>query len=221
MRRFPLPAALAALALLSAPAGAAAGSAPMLQDETGLSLSARVGWAVPFGKAEGGGPDLSSTYEGKLPIWIELGYRFGPHLAANLFLELAPVTLASGACPAGAACSAADVRFGLDLQLHPSPAGRFDPWLGVGVGLEFLNEVVDQGGAERETRLGGLELPLLEAGLDVAVAPRLSVGPYVSASFAWFTSVAVREGGVRRTFDVEDRALHGWLQAGLRATIKL
>jgi hypothetical protein len=210
--------------LLAALAAPALGQAPQASLDSGLWFGVRGGYAVPSGDISRGGAAVRDVVEYKLPIWLDLGYRFNRWVWGDLFIELAPAKVADASCPPDVACSASDVRFGLGAQLHLASRAALDPWVGIGVGVQVMNaEVWDP------TLLGvtewswaGIEFPIVEAGIDVAVSRRLSLGPYAALSFASFTSVSQRPPGGSTTSDsVEERASHSWAQAGLKLTIRL
>ena len=207
--------------LLAAPAARAA--APALP-ETGPLLALRAGFGVPQGSIARAGPDVSDVVARKVPLGFELGYRLGRRVWGELQFEIAPATAASALCAAGTSCSASDVRFGLALQLRLLPDRRIDPWIGVGAGVEVMNaEGLDAATATRtEWSWAGLELPFVEAGVDVAVSREVAVGPWASVGFGRFTSESMRaNGGDTVSGAVHGRATHRWLTAGLRATLKL
>ncbi len=190
-------------------------------DDDGILFALRAGWAVPYGDLAKGEP-LPDLVDAKLPLWLEVGYRFNAHFRSALYFELAPMALVD--CPAGAACSAFDVRSGVVLQLHPAPRSWLDPWIGIGFGVEHLQATAPPThGAPTAWELSwdGLEVPV-EAGLDFPLGDYLTLGPYVNGTFAQFTSASARPpGGPTTSGAVHDRATHGWLQAGLTLTLKL
>ena len=208
------------IAVLAVTVPAAVGAQPTRDDE-GILFGVRGGWALPFGDIERGAP-LPDLADGKLPLWLELGYRFNGYVRAAVYFELAPVSLAA-ACPTGAACSSFDGRAGLALQLHPWPRSWLDPWIGAGFGVEHLQATAPPPGDALawERSWLGLEVPV-EVGLDLALSDVFTLGPYASVSFAQFTSDSARPpGGPTTSGAVEERATHGWIQAGLKATLKL
>ncbi len=210
------------LALLAAPASVRAAGTPPAPDDDGILFGVRGGWALPSGDIAPGEP-LKDLADAKLPLWLEIGYRFSGHVRAEIYFELAPMSLAEP-CPSGAACSAFDVRTGLALQLHPAPRSWLDPWVGFGFGVEYLQAttpIVGGGIAAWELSWYGLEVPV-EAGLDLAVSDVFTIGPYASVSFAQFTSASARPpGGATASGAIDKRATHGWGQAGLKMTLKL
>lgn len=213
-----------AMASAQAPRGASRG--PGGPADQGVVFSGRVGFGFPSGDFAGYGfanasTPLSDAVSSKIPIWLELGYRFTPMVWGTLFLELAPANVNSSACNPGFDCSASDVRFGLEVQLHLLPHQQLDPWLGLGFGAEFLNFKVTGPAPTLEQRYSGWEFPLVEGGLDVAVSPRFAFGPYAALSFGQYTGYRETDAGLTQSTDIHDRARHSWFQLGVKATVKL
>ena len=190
--------------------------------DQGITLSARLGFGSPAGDISDDrdvngvrvDPALDDLVRYKVPIWFELGYRFNPAVDHDF-------------CLPGRSCDAANVRFGADMQLHFSPHASIDPWVGMGIGMEFLSvEAYDPsiGDISRFT-WRGLELPLLEAGLDLAVSPRATIGPYVAWSVGYYTRYGVESPGFPDVSgSIHDRAIHtraDWFQIGVKGTLKL
>ncbi len=204
--------------------------------DQGINLSARLGYGVPSGDisndVDAAGfridPRLDDLISHKIPIWLELGYRFNPSVWGGLYLELAPASVESAFCPNGG-CSANNVRFGLDLQFHLAPRQQVDPWVGIGVGYEVLNaesglDLDGDGIADvtGDSSYSGWELPLLEAGVDFAASPRASFGPYLSWSVARYTDTRVSAPGFPEvSSSIGSRATHGWIEIGIKGTLKL
>lgn len=212
---------LVLLALLaSAPAPA---QEPIPVAPSGPVFALRGGVGVPSGRVALAGPDVADVVSRKVPVGVELGYRFGRRIWALLHFELAHATPASGICATATSCSASDLRFGAQLALRLFPGKRLDPWIGAGIGAEVLElEGKDRAsGAELEQSWAGVELPFVEAGVDLALGDRIAIGPFASLSFVRFTSETTRGAGGKVSGTVQGRAQHRWLGAGLRATLKL
>jgi hypothetical protein len=198
--------------------------------DTGLTLGLRAGWGTPSGDvSHEGDPRLDDLVDSKVPIWFDLGFRFSPAVWGGLYVEYAPVSVASAFCDPARSCGGSSVRFGIDLQLHLAPRRPLDPWVGIGFGAEFLSAdtLLDTTGDGRPDVLGnvsygGVEAPLLEAGLDIALSPRFSVGPWASWSFAWFTSRDTEVPGFGGFSEpIHGSTYHGWLELGLKVSFKL
>ncbi len=219
------------LAVLAAPPATAIAQyyyPPPGPTETGINLSGRLGYGFPGGDIVTDFPTADAV-DSKVPIWLELQLRFNRSLWGGLYLELAPAMVDSRYCVPGLSCSASDVRFGVDLQFHFAPYSGVDPWLGIGLGAEFLNATLDEEVSpglfvQTDRSWSGLEFPLLEAGLDLAVTPRFTLGPFVALSISQFTGYSVQPAGDVTTsgsISSADRAVHTWLQLGVKGTIKL
>jgi hypothetical protein len=211
------------LALLSA-ALPARGDTPAAAT-AGPFFGVRAGLALPYGDVAQGGPRVEDLVERKIPLGLELGYRFNGRIWGELFFDLAPATAASDLCAPGIECSASDFRIGLAFLLRMAPRAFLDPWLGAGVGVEVLNvegRNAAAGGVPYEWSWFGFELPFVEAGLDLAVTSRFTLGPWVSATIARFTSDSARASGSdTATGSIADRARHGWYSGGIKATLHL
>jgi hypothetical protein len=218
MRRLPVVLALLAGALPARPEVPAAASA-------GPFFGLRAGIALPYGDVAQDGPRVEDLVDRKFPLGLELGYRFHQRIWGELFFDLAPASATSELCAGGAECSASDFRVGIAFLVRLAPRAFLDPWLGAGVGIEVLNvegRNAAAGGAPYEWSWFGLELPFVEAGVDVAVTTRLAIGPWISATLARFTSDSARaSGGDTVSGAVASRAWHGWYSGGIKATLHL
>ncbi len=208
----------AVLAVLASPAAAA----PLPPADSGLVVSVRGGYGVPFGDiARGEGP-VGDLLRAKVPLSLELGYRFGGHVHGDLYFELAPAAV-EPSCPPEVSCSASDVRLGLLVRLNAAPASLLDPWIAVGFGVEVMNAAFAPGPGQGRWEYAwyGVEVPV-EGGVDLRLSDRFTLGPFVHASFAQFTSFRQRPpAGTTVRGSIDDRETHGWLQLGLKATLWL
>ncbi|MBZ4419842.1 hypothetical protein [Myxococcus sp. RHSTA-1-4] len=110
--------------------------------------------------------DASSV---SLPVLLELGYRVSPRLYLGVWGSYEKVFLKTSdkSCPEGFDCSSWQWRFGPEVQYHFSPGAGFDPWVGLGVGLEIARTDLD----------GELEVPVpgvgtVPAGAEVSLTDR-------------------------------------------------
>lgn len=187
----------------------------------GPTLSGWVGFAAASGSisSEGDGR-LGDLVDGKVPFGVEAAYRFNPLLRAGIFLEGAPISVTGDACVGGDPCGGSDFQLGVDVQLHVAPFRRVDPWVGLGAGYEWLRvdatNFTDD--APDTWRYSGWSFPRLSAGLDIAVSPVVTLGPYVSYDVGRFTQVDQSSAG---RFDISNQAYHGWLQIGIRGSLNL
>jgi hypothetical protein len=215
-----LPRVLLAIVALAAASPARAKDAVA---SSGPIFALRAGLGVPTGDIARGGPAVHDVVERKIPLGLEIGYRIGQRIWGELIFELAPARAASDLCIGGVDCFASDARIGLAVLFRLAPRSLVDPWVGVGVGVEVMNA---QGwnsatSSEFEWSWAGLELPFVEAGLDVRVSQRVVVGPWASMTVARFTSESIEAGSGTTSGKIHDRATHGWLSGGIKATLKL
>jgi len=218
--------------------GSASERASAQERETAaFEFGARTGYAVPLGAAEANeGDNIDTLAQGQVPIWLDAGVR----LARDYFVGvdasygvgvLAPFLRST--CDTDAAygtkthCSARDVRLGLEFIYHPRVRSAFEPWLGAGLGWEWLS-VTDsanfQGANPSVTRdYDGPELFLLQGGVDYMLRRGLGVGLFVAVSADMYRSASLSCADTCNTFAVGSRKVdgsttHEWLFGGARVT---
>lgn len=214
------PLLVAAVALV--PASSARAADGPLAAATGPVVAVRGAAAWPWGDVASDDAAVRHYAERRATFGIELGYRVHPRFWGQLYFDLGPATAGRALC-AGTDCTASDVRFGVAMVFRLVPGARVDPWLGLGAGVEVLNaKGTGPGGAQVAWSWTGVEAPVLEVGLDVRVADALTLGPWVSASAARFTSGAVRKtGGDTESHRIGRWAAHGWIGGGAKLTLLL
>ncbi|HET6338619.1 MAG TPA: outer membrane beta-barrel protein [Polyangiales bacterium] len=198
--------------------------------DTGFEGGLRVGYGIPLGDADGG-PDssLSGGISGQIPIQIDLGYRVIPNLTIGLYGQYGFGFVgddASDGCDASSqiSCSAHDIRLGIQAHYHFQPGQKLDPWIGLGLGYEWMGFSVEGGGLEVSSTLHGFEFFNFQAGLDIAVAEHFYIGPVLTLSFAQFSSLSIdcsSSSGLcdqmpSASGDIDEKALHEWLMIGVR-----
>ncbi|HXN83518.1 MAG TPA: hypothetical protein VN883_13665 [Myxococcales bacterium] len=185
--------------------------------ETGLQFALRTGFMLPFGKtADRPQASLSDSYSGFLPIWIEGGYRFTPNLFAGAFFQYAFGFTKN--CPPSFDCSGSDLRVGAEGHYHFMPGRMADPWLGVGLGYEWLRASISSGSISADATLHGFEFVDFQAGIDFAVTRKFSVGPFAALTLAQYRTISVSSGGQSSSALIDKRALHELLIFGVRGT---
>ncbi len=207
-------------------------AAPRGPPENGLSIGLRGAYGLPFGARSGAqGDNLSGTLTRSFPLQIDLGWRFSPNLYAGIYFQGAIASLAPGLTEGcgtdGVTCSASDLRLGVDLVYTFLPRTRFAPWIGIGGGYENAKVRVPHAGQAVDISYKGYELPDLMAGVDFRLASALRIGPFVTLTLARFTSVETPvdpdtdQIGSTQSFGIARKAVHGWLQLGLKGTLDL
>jgi hypothetical protein len=174
-----------------------------------------------------GDSDLSDGISGQIPIWLDVGYRPIDALMIGLYLQYGIGILGSeldAVCDVDAIdCSASDIRLGLQVHYHISPHEQLDPWIGIGIGYEWLSIGVEGMGVEVGADVDGFEFLNLQAGLDIEVAEHFKIGPVLSFSLGQFSNASADcSGTVMCTLldstgsEINDKALHEWLMIGVR-----
>jgi len=183
-------------------------------------LGLRAGVAVPFGDvaASGGGP-LADELRLALPLQLDLGVGVAPALQLGLYGQWAPAAIArsaplgSGACVGfGASCSGASSwRLGVAVEYRISSA----PWIGAALGYGWTGYDFRDAAGKGSLAYQGFELAL-QGGADFAVATSWTIGPLAAVTLGRFDRVSASQAGQTASGSIADKAVHGWLQAGVR-----
>ncbi len=191
-----------------------------------LHLALRSGYGVPLGEVRDGVPlktdssdPIPTGMSGMIPIHLDVGYMAFPKVLLGLYAQYG-----IGFYSSCSRCSASDIRFGIQIQYHFVPKKTFDPWLGLGLGYEFMRarEHDAEGGNTASFSARGFELANLQAGLDIALGQAFTLGPFISFSLGRFSNSKTRPpGGAEEVSSINDTALHMWLEPGLKATLRL
>ena len=207
-----------------------------------LHLGLRTGFGLPYGRyaarrrtgavAENDIGAISKDTHGVVPLWLDVGYRLTPRLMLGAYAMYGLVIARqadaddplAGGCPEGIECFAAGLRFGVQAQLSLGSVAGLEPWVGLGVGYEWIR--VDLEGEvlgfpiDWKTRHSGFELLHLQAGVDAAVSEVARIGPFLSISAMRYSSCATTLDDSEPDCDVVDPAWHGWVVLGLRGSLE-
>jgi hypothetical protein len=167
--------------------------------------------------------DLSSSVNGQLPLWLDVGYRISPEIYVGGFLQFGVIFPANnqttGCGQNGQSCGGNDVLAGVDFHYHFLPKTSFDPWAGVGVAYEWLNTSSSSGGQSSGGQLAGWQYVNFQLGGDYKIAPNIGIGPFVMLSLGQYDSYSFSGSqGASTSGDVPSKALHEWLTFGVRGT---
>lgn len=194
-----------------------------------VSLGVRLGWAAAMGDAEKDGK-LSDGVKSQVPIQLDALYAVTKDIAVGAYFSYGFGQIGDefdrAVCGVpGVDCSARDYRLGVQglytfRQLGPT----FVPWAGIGFGYEWgsLEAKADVGKATFSSR--GFELLNLQVGGDWAAGERFAIGPFVSLSIAQYSKQKVENTvDPSQNFDgsIPDKAVHEWLQLGVRGRFDL
>jgi len=191
-------------------AGAAAGG-------SGLELGLRLGYGLPMGDAVRDGK-LGDVISGKIPIWVDVGYRVNPNIYVGAFFAYGIASINKDKVPEcslnGVDCSGSTMDLGVMAAYHIMPDQSFDPWVGLGVGYEIAKLSASAGGQSQSTSYSGLTFANIQVGGDYRVNNNLGIGPFVSFALGQYSSCSVDNGSC----SIADKAMHEWLTIGVRGT---
>lgn len=201
----------------------------------GFAVGLRAGYGLPLGNAVGAeeGEDankLSDAVSGVIPLQLDVGYFINSHLylggAFQYGFGFLPEDSSESCDVEGVSCSVTQLRFGLNLAYHFAPDATVNPWVGVGVGYETLTLKVsgEANGvsASASNTAKGFEFANAQGGIDFALSPTFSVGPFVTFTVAQYASNSVSVEGIpgeeleEGSQDIENKAIHSWLYGGVR-----
>lgn len=192
-------------------------------------MSARFGLGVPFGDATGErGDTMSSRYSNQVAFELALGGKPTPSLYIGAYGGVwggseGDDEYASSLCADSSGrevdCGSLSTRLGAEIQWHFLPAGGVNPWIGFGLAYEWASESITDHVANRteESRVHGMQLGRLQAGVDFRLGKVFGLGPYTQVEFGRYLHQTTEIYG-RQTHsgEIEHKATHGWFGSGLR-----
>jgi hypothetical protein len=198
--RLPL-AAAALLALASLPARA----------EPFLAL--RLGVARAFGSAAADVP-ASDAVPFHFPLQLDALWRYR-RAAAGLYGSWGRGTVDS--CEGS--CSATVWRAGIQAAWTFAPVRGAEPWAGASAGYEWATARRARAGSEVDATWRGWELLAAQGGIEWRVARAVALGPFLVVGLGRYTDLSVDTGLDSASAPIRDRAVHGWVQLGVRARL--
>jgi outer membrane protein W len=234
MRGFGRLACIAVVVTSAATASAEEGSG------RGIELGIRAGYSLPLGSVLGsatstvastsGGSttvstvstastDMSDIYSGRIPLMVDAGFRATPNIYVGASFMYGVMLIngdKTGCNLSGADCSAHEIDFGVDAHYHLAPEQTIDPWVGLGIGYEWVTNSSSSsgssGGGTGSATLSGWQFVNFQLGADYKAQDSLGIGPFVSLSLGEYSSVS----GDGASIDIPNKALHEWFTIGLR-----
>jgi OmpA-OmpF porin, OOP family len=190
-------------------------------DTIPISVAARLGYGVPTGSASkspaGTESKMSDRVGGVVPLQVDAMYYLGFGLRIGLYGSYGVLTGVKAA--GGDATDASGSQTRLGAQAHFTlPLPIVKPWVGAGIGYEWLNTKSTVAGSTAESGAKGLEMLNLQAGLQLSLLPILSLGPYVQYQMGKYSTFTSGSGG-DTDIPSSQKATHGWIQGGLRAEL--
>jgi hypothetical protein len=106
----------------------------------GFQFGARVGYSYGSGIVFSGFT-VGDGSRGAMPLTVDLGWRILPQLYVGARGHYAPVFTRTNSvdCFEGWTCASQEYQMGLEVDYHPIPRNRFDPYVGLGGGYEILH----------------------------------------------------------------------------------
>jgi hypothetical protein len=213
-------AAAVMLALAAAPPAAAAeGDGPAV----GFSLGARISAAFPMGSVysdPSNGPLLIDELVAvSLPVQLEAGITLNRRWFIGAYAQYAWSLLQLGGCSVGESCSVTGLQVG--LQATYAFRDHDGPWVGLGTGWEWMFTSYERAGRKTFVDVTGWDYAILQAGWDVELAPGWKVGPWASGSVGEFSRATLGMDGRTTEAGIDNRAVHGWLQLGVKGSFSL
>lgn len=203
-------------------------ASPAAAEGLNLDLSLRGGYAIPFGNAASD-ESLNDFVSGAIPFEIDADFLITERWSAGLYFTYGFARVADRVKnDVEEGMGLEDIsghrlqRLGIQSRYRFSPDADFAPWLGLGLGYEwtwFLEGVLE--GHEVEMGFSGFEFAF-QGGVDYQVSKSVTLGPYATLGFGQFGKMKVRvEDEGDHSSDIDDKAMHEWLQLGLKATFSL
>ena len=189
----------------------------------GFTVGARASTAFPMGSVlsdPGNGPLLIDELVAiSIPLQLDVGVNLRRRWFVGVYVQYAWDFLQIDQCKVGESCSVTGLRLGLQATYAFRDHGG--PWVGLGTGLEWM--FTSYASPDFTTRLdvGGWEYAIFQVGWDVEVSPGWMVGPWVSGSVGEFTRASLGVDGRTSEVAIPNRAVHGWLQLGVRGSFSL
>ena len=212
-----IPSLAVSLSLLALPA-----AADDTSSGSGLALGVRAAYGLPVGDAVKDG-SLSDAVGTTVAPQVDLSYFFTRQLSLGGYFQYG---LAQGPdnCNDTTDCSSRVLRFGVDLNYHFAQDAFIAPWVGVGVGYESASVELGEGGSVGKSNVRGFDLGHAHFGVDFQFTRSIAVGPYISASVGQYskqTTEVFEAAEFSRDIPSDQKAIHMWIQPGVRLQIRL
>lgn len=244
----PPAAASAPLAVVVGPATQLAPAAPADADvsssagprsiEARFEAGVRLGYAAPGGSYAQGYAMGSSASDlalggtkGGFPLVVDLGARLNKYVFVGGFAQYALLATSCLTPNPGysVSCSGHDVRGGVEVLVHTRPRTGIDPWLGLGLGHEWLTADTKASGsgvsATQRATFDGWDFLDLMAGIDFRTSSGMGIGPYLEVASGSFdtlnSSLSGGGSGSSSSGGISGQASHQWLTLGVHGTFEV
>lgn len=192
----------------------------------GFQLALRTGVAIPFGNVTPA-TAMSDALSPQVPLLLDVGWKPIRHLFLGAYLGGtiggAAGQIADTCNENGINCIGVGFRGGLLAEVNIRPDHFVNPWAGLGFGYEIGGSGGTQGRSSIDNSVRGFELVRVLTGVDFRLQEYFGIGPFLDVSFGRYDYAASRIdlGGLVSKLggDVNDKALHVWLLAGVRLVL--
>jgi hypothetical protein len=194
--------------VLADEAATVSGSAP--EKANGLhhafELGIGAGYSQGIGDVGRSMPSLTDSGGAGAALELDLGWRIDPHFLVGVY---GTSTWISSGDAAGNAFNNWSATAGVQGNYHFLPGEGLDPWVGVGSGWRgyWVNR------PEGRDSQHGVDLARVQVGVDVPVAPGISISPFVGAAATLFLTQQLASESAFS--DIQDRKVNVFLNAGL------
>jgi hypothetical protein len=220
---------LAVVVLSSGQASAQQGVDPFLKaappgpPESGVSIALSVGYGIPMGSVSGS-QKMTDLYSGALPLQLDVGWRFNPNLYLGAFFQYSFAFISSkqsAACTVNGwtSCTGSNIQFGAVFVYTFLPYATFAPYVRLGLGWEIATLSYSGSNQSISESVSGFQFARILVGGDFRVGSAIRVGPFVNFSLGQFSSLSSPNSSVNGT--ITNKALHQWLQFGIKGTVDL
>ncbi|MGA8891752.1 MAG: autotransporter domain-containing protein [Anaeromyxobacteraceae bacterium] len=207
---------------LACPA-AADEAAPPAEKAVAFTLGARASVAFPMGSilsdSQNGDLRIDELVALSIPLQLDAGVTLHGRWFVGAYVQYAWSVLQLGGCKVGESCSVTGVRAGVQATWSLRPRGG--PWVGLGTGYEWMFTSYSGPGFDTRVDVGGWEWAIVQLGWDVELSPGWKVGPWASGSVGEFSRDTVWEAGKPTQSSIPNKAVHGWLQLGVKGSFTL
>lgn len=184
---------------------------PTPMPRRGFQLGVRTGVALPAGRLSEG-IAMDALAAAQIPLFLDIGAKISRYVFLGGYASFALGGVSDrwdrNACRRGDACSSRSAHLGAQIQIHFGSFERANPWIGYGLGYEWLWTA-----GFPETTYHGWEFGRFMAGLDFRLSRDFGLGPFADATIAQYSTVST---ATVQSSDIANGALHSWVTVGLR-----
>jgi hypothetical protein len=206
----------------SADAGAESDETKKEAFRPGFRFGARAGIGIPYGKPASDSSPLGDAVNTLAPVMLELGGQITPAFyigGYGAYARGSPGSAFDSVCDEQD-CSVYAARLGLALEVRISQSSP-SPWVGYAIGWSAEEIDVETDAGTQQTAFGGIDFANISGGVDFAVSRSVIFGPFAGVGFSMYLYQVEAVDGVGVGKTIEDPALHGWIQLGVRAALVL